>query len=502
MMGQTADANPVGERLVTQLDPRRRTRLRHDLRMRTRPLPLAPPGQARPLRRIERARTIRRALAALAIVALIGILSIEAASILYLLYVGLSLFFGLVAFTTLVWSLHAWHTPDAFDESTFSGERLEPAHSFSLIVPARHEQAVLATTLSALVRIDHPSFEVVVVVGADDHETREVAERMADHHPSLIKVIVDAGWPKNKPRALNAALPHCRGSVTGVFDAEDVVHPSLLPRIDECLQKTHADVVQAGVQLMNFRSSWLTVRNVLEYYFWFRSRLHVHARQQFIPLGGNTVFVRSDVLRAVSGWDPECLAEDCELGIRLSALGARTVVFYDPTLVTREECPPTLASFTRQRTRWNQGYLQTLRKGCWRSLPFRQRVLGVYILSTPFVLAPAWLMVPVAIVTAIAVKAPVPITLVSFLPLLPMASILAAELVGLNEFGRVYSERASPRDYARLVVGLPVYQAVLSFAAGRALIREARGVRGWEKTAHLGLHLDRRARDGIPEADG
>src|SRR5262249_1937624 len=112
MMSPTADANPVGERLVTQLDPRRRTRLRHDLRIRPRPLPLAPPDQSRRTRRAERARITRRAVAAVAIVALIATLSIEAASVLYLLYIGLSLFFGLIAFTTLVWSLHAWHTPD------------------------------------------------------------------------------------------------------------------------------------------------------------------------------------------------------------------------------------------------------------------------------------------------------------------------------------------------------------------------------------------------------
>jgi cellulose synthase/poly-beta-1,6-N-acetylglucosamine synthase-like glycosyltransferase len=430
------------------------------------------------------------------------LLSIDAATFLYLLYIGMSLIFGTIAFTTLVWSLHAWRTPDSFVESRFDGDHLEPTHSFSLIVPARHEEAVLATTLSALVHSDHPNFEVIVVVGADDTATREVAEGVADLHPTLVKVVVDPSWPKSKPRALNVALPHCRCAVTGVFDAEDVVHPSLLRRIDECFQKTHADAVQAGVQLMNFRSSWLTVRNVLEYYFWFRSRLHVHARQQFIPLGGNTVFVRSDVLHAVSGWDPHCLAEDCELGVRLSALGARTVVFYAPALVTREECPPTVGAFARQRTRWNQGYLQTLRKRCWRRLPLPQRALGVYILATPLLVAPAWLMIPAAIATAIAVRAPVPITLVSFLPALPMVAILATEAVGLGEFCRIYGERASARDYWRLVVGLPLYQAVLAFAAARALVREARGVRGWEKTKHFGLHIDQQPQDAPFAADG
>ncbi|MBV8999677.1 MAG: glycosyltransferase [Solirubrobacterales bacterium] len=499
MMNPAQHGTPAGAQLLAEPSGTARTTFRYDCPMRSRALPLValePASVHRPAR-IRRARRGLAVAAGFAAVAFIVALSIAAAPLLYLVYVGLSLIFGLIAFTTLVWSLHAWHTPESLDESRFSGERLEPTHSFSLIVPARHEEPVLASTLSALVRSDHPRFEVVVVVGADDAATRAMAETMADRHPSLIKVVVDADWPKSKPRALNAALPHCRGAVTGVFDAEDIVHPSLLRRIDECFQETHADVVQAGVQLMNFRSSWLTVRNVLEYYFWFRSRLHVHARQQFIPLGGNTVFVRSDVLLAVSGWDPDCLAEDCELGVRLSALGARTVVFYEPSLVTREECPPTLGAFTRQRTRWNQGYLQTLRKGCWRRLPPRQRALGVYILATPFLLAPAWLMVPVAIATAIAVTAPVPITLVSFLPLLPMVSILAAELVGLNEFARVYGERASPRDYWRLIIGLPLYQAVLAFAAGRALVREVRGLRGWEKTAHFGLHIDGQSGDGL-----
>jgi cellulose synthase/poly-beta-1,6-N-acetylglucosamine synthase-like glycosyltransferase len=415
----------------------------------------------------------------------------HAAALLYLIYVGLLLFIGAICWSTLVWMLHAWRTPNGLTESRrVSGAALDPAHSFSLIVPARHEEAVLETTLSRLVATEHPDFEILVVVGDDDPATREVAERVATRYPHVVRVVVDHSDPKNKPKALNTALPHCRGDVTGVFDAEDDVHPGLLRRVDETFGTTGADIVQAGVQLMNFRSSWLTVRNVLEYYFWFRSRLHVHARQGFIPLGGNTVFVRTEILRAVAGWDPDCLAEDCEIGVRLSALGARTVVFYDPQLVTREECPPTLRAFARQRTRWNQGYLQTLSRGYWRRLPLRQRLLGAYILTMPYVMAMSWVLVPIAIATAVFVKAPVTVSMISFLPAIPMLSILAIELIGLGDFGREYGERPSARDYGRLIVGMPVYQLVLAFSAARAVAREARGSRGWEKTEHHGLHLD------------
>jgi cellulose synthase/poly-beta-1,6-N-acetylglucosamine synthase-like glycosyltransferase len=433
-------------------------------------------------------RALGRLLASVAAATVVAV-SVRSGSPLYLLYLGVSFFLTAIAWTTLVWMVNAWRTPAALVESGLSCADLAPAHSFSLIVPARHEEVVLETTLTRLMTGDHPAFEVLVVVGDDDPRTREVAERVAERHPDRLRVVVDASRPKSKPRALNAALPHCSGAITGVFDAEDDVHPALLQRVDQCFQRTDADVVQAGVQLMNFQSSWLTVRNVLEYYFWFRSRLHFHARQGFIPLGGNTVFIRTEVLRAVSGWDPECLAEDCELGVRLSALGARTSVFYEPDLVTREECPPTLGAFARQRTRWSQGYLQTLSKGYWRRLPFRQRALGAYTLAMPYLMAAVWLTIPVAIATAVLVKAPVPITLVSFLPALPLLSMLAVEVAGLSDFCRAYGERASARDYMRLIAGALLYQAVLSFAAVRAVARELRGHRGWEKTAHMGLHL-------------
>lgn len=450
---------------------------------------LAPARRHLPARSWLSGRVLAAVVALGTAVAAVSLVSIYALS-LYLIYIALSLLIGAVATSTLIWMLNAWRTPDSLDASSLASDGRAAAHSFSLIIPARHEEAVLATTLSRLTSGDHPDFEILVVVGADDPGTREVAERVAGQRPDRVRVVVDHSWPKSKPKALNAALPYCSGDITGVFDAEDDVHPALLRRVDQCFQTTDADIVQAGVQLMNFRSRWFSIHNVLEYYFWFRSRLHVHALQGFIPLGGNTVFVRTAILRAVGGW-ADCLAEDCEIGVRLSALGARTAVFYEPELVTREECPPTGRAFVRQRTRWNQGYLQTLARGYWRRLPIRQRVLGLYILASPYGMALAWVMIPAAIATAVAIKAPIVITLLSFLPVMPMLAMLAAEGVGFAEFCRAYGERPAVGDYARLVCGLLPYQFLLAYAAARAVVRQSRGVHGWEKTAHLGLHLDR-----------
>ena len=189
-----------------------------------------------------------------------------------------------IAVTSLWWMLHAWRTPASLLATGFPTGETAPQHAFSLIVPARHEEAVLGATLERLAGSHHPHFEVLAVVGDDDPDTRAVAEQAAARHPDRIRVLVDASQPKNKPKALNTALPACAGTVTAVFDAEDEVHPELLRHVDARLVDTGADVVQGGVQLMNYRSSCYALRNVLEYYFWFRSRLHFHAQQRFIPL--------------------------------------------------------------------------------------------------------------------------------------------------------------------------------------------------------------------------
>ncbi|WIE65896.1 glycosyltransferase [Curtobacterium sp. MCLR17_036] len=407
----------------------------------------------------------------------------------YSTLVAVSVLLTIIALTTLWWMLHAWRSRDALKSTSFSQTPRPAAHRFTLLVPGRHEQDVMGQTLDMLATQDHPDFEIIAIVGEDDPETDAVVRAAAARHPSLIKVVVDDTAPKNKPKAMNLALEHATGDIVGVFDAEDEVYPHLLTLVDSRFQETDADVVQGGVQLMNFRSSWWSLRNVLEYYFWFRSRLHFHAGSKFIPLGGNTVFVTRERLEWSNGWDAHCLAEDCELGVRLSADGAKVVVAYSPEAVTREETPPTFASLLKQRTRWNQGFLQVLGKGEWKKLPsFRQRFFARYMLTMPFIQAATGLLIPLSVLMILFVKVPTAIALVSFIPVAPTLMLLAVEVVGLNEFGRLYKEKVRIRDYVKLVLGLVPYQVFLAAAAVRAVVRHVKGQNGWEKTEHTGQH--------------
>ncbi|SDR74663.1 Glycosyltransferase, catalytic subunit of cellulose synthase and poly-beta-1,6-N-acetylglucosamine synthase [Nocardioides scoriae] len=404
---------------------------------------------------------------------------------------AVSLLMTVVALTTLWWMLHAWRSTQSLGATRFSTTTLPPQRSFSLMVPARHEEAVLAHTIDELAKSDHPDFEILVLIGHDDPTTEAVARDAERRHPGLVRVVIDHSVPKNKPRAMNTALPHVTKDVVGVFDAEDEVHPRLLGLVDSRFTETGADLVQGGVQLMNVQSSWWSLRNCLEYYFWFRSRLHFHAEARFIPLGGNTVFVRTDLLRAAGGWDGDCLAEDCELGVRLSTRGARVAVAYDPEVVTREETPGSLTSLFKQRTRWSQGFLQVLKKGAWKELPTRrQRALARYTLAMPFLQAFTGLMIPVSVLLALFAKVPTIVAMATFLPVVPTLVTLVVEAAGLGEFARSYRVKVRFRDYLKLVLGTFPYQVFLAAAAIRAAWREFRGDSSWEKTEHTGAHVN------------
>jgi cellulose synthase/poly-beta-1,6-N-acetylglucosamine synthase-like glycosyltransferase len=410
--------------------------------------------------------------------------------ILTAILVPMALVLFVMSGATLWWMSHAWRTPETYRGTNFPAAD-EPMLSFSIIVPCRDEsEEVMASTLFRLLEQTHPRVEVIISVGDDDTETVANAHRLAEAAPDRVRVSINDSPVKNKPRQLNSALAVCRNEIVGVMDAESLAPADLLRRIDSTFRARRADVVQGAVHLVNYRSRWFTLRNCMEYRIWFRSRLHGHADAGFIPLGGNTVFIHRRLLEEVGGWDGDCLAEDCDLGVRMSALGRRVVCVYDRALVTLEEAPTTVPTFLRQRVRWAVGFMQVLHKGAWKELPtFRRRAGAWWTLCQQYSMAFAGLVAPIGFILAVAFKAPAWVALVTYLPLVPASLTLVFECLALEDFGRDMRFRVTARDYAVLILSTPFYQALLAYAAMLAVVRYARGQFAWDKTPHSGAHL-------------
>ena len=79
--------------------------------------------------------------------------------------------------------------------------------------------------------------------------------------PSYFEVIVvPSGTPQTKPRALNYALPFCRGSLLTIFDAEDIPEHQQLRQAAEVFaaNPSHLACLQAQLMFYNPNENWLT----------------------------------------------------------------------------------------------------------------------------------------------------------------------------------------------------------------------------------------------------
>jgi cellulose synthase/poly-beta-1,6-N-acetylglucosamine synthase-like glycosyltransferase len=403
--------------------------------------------------------------------------------------------------TEACWRLYGWRSPVASAEIAWP-EPVKPGAeklSFDIIVPLRDEATVIGDTLRSLLQQTHPSYHIVVSLCDDDEPTIAAVRTVVRDNllSNRITIITDRYVNPNKAKQLNRALEVCMGDVVAVIDAEDDVAEDLLVHAEALLTRSGADVVQGGVQLMNLGSGlskWFQVHNVLEYFFWFTSRMAFHASTGFVPLGGNTVFIRRDLLERAGGW-PESITEDCALGVKLSTeFGAKVATAYSPKLTTREEAPPSIfnkqaGSLFWQRDRWVRGFLEQFIAGHWLKMPtLRQRLLAGYILATPILQGISFVLLPTAIVVGLTENTPVGLALLMFTPYIPMGLTTATQVIGLHDFCQKYDKRASAWHYVSLLCLGQLYQLVISGAAAMAVFKYASGDNTWYKTGRVAEH--------------
>jgi len=406
-----------------------------------------------------------------------------------------------VAGTEARWRLYGWRTPDAKEKIAWPApvqpgkERL----TFSLIVPVRDEAAVIGETLRGLMRQSHPGVHVIVSLCDDDKDTiAEVRAVIEERVPDgRLGMVIGQYAKPSKALQLNRALSLCAGDIVGVIDAEDDVAGDLLSHAEALFLESGADVVQGGVQLMNIGTGpgkWFQVHNVLEYFFWFTSRMAFHAQEGFVPLGGNTVFIKRDLLEAAGGW-PHSLTEDCALGVKLcTQFGAKVATAYSAELTTKEEAPPSIfnkeaGSLFWQRDRWVRGFIGEFISGRWLEMDtLRQKVLAGYILVTPILQAISFVLLPTAIAVGLLVKTPLAVAVLMFFPVIPISVTVLTQLIGLHDFCQQYGQRASMWHYASVLFLAPLYQVLLAAAAAVAVWKFAIGDDTWYKTGRVAEH--------------
>ncbi|WP_300013440.1 glycosyltransferase family 2 protein [uncultured Roseobacter sp.] len=231
----------------------------------------------------------------------------------------------------------------------------------SVLVPLLKEKEIAGQLIARLSRLTYPKslLNVVLVLEEGDETTRDTIARTELPDWMSVIEVPGAGGLTTKPRALNYALDFCRGSIIGVWDAEDWPEADQIERVVTRFREAPKNVVclQGVLDYYNSRTNWLSRCFTIEYATWWRVILPGIAKLGLVlPLGGTTLFFRREALEELGGWDAHNVTEDADLGVRLARHGYITELL--PT-VTHEEATSRAWPWVRQRSRWLKGFMIT-----------------------------------------------------------------------------------------------------------------------------------------------
>ncbi|HSW50373.1 MAG TPA: glycosyl transferase family protein, partial [Bryobacteraceae bacterium] len=263
-----------------------------------------------------------------------------------------------------------------------------PHKRIAVFVPLWQEYAVIGKMLRHnLETIRYADYDFFVGVYPNDAPTLDAVREIEAESPSVHLAIVPHDGPTSKADCLNwiyqgmlAYEEACglRFDVVATHDAEDVIHPDGLRWISRLSDQY--DMVQLPVLPLPTPGLRLTHGVYCDEFAEFQTK-DVPARRElggFLPSNGVGTGYSRRALEALAAsdsnrvFDPACLTEDYDCGIRLHKLGFRQIFLpirfqEGAPVATREYFPKRFRQAVRQRTRWVIGIaLQGWERHGWR----------------------------------------------------------------------------------------------------------------------------------------
>ncbi len=304
-----------------------------------------------------------------------------------------------------------------------------------VFVPTYNESKPLVRrTVIAAMNIDYPH-DTWLLDDGDRPEMKQLANELGCNY---LRRDTNRGA---KPGNLNNALKNTDADFIAVIDCDHIAQTDYLDRLLGYFSDPKVAFVQAPQDYYN--------TNAFQFRNDSRFGLLWHDQSGFFATGqagrdycdattccGTSTIVRRSVIDEIGGFPEETVTEDIHVAIKAQKLGYKSV--YYPLPLAYGVSPVDLKEFQRQRLRWGQGNVQSVRE---ESLPFTRKLsfgqnVGYTYLS--FLYAEGWarlvfyLAPPTVIFTGIMPIAPTHNFLWFFLPFF-IITVLFFEQLGRGD---------------------------------------------------------------------
>lgn len=320
-----------------------------------------------------------------------------------------------------VWGIRRYlQTAEQFEaEGVFSSLDIP----ISVIVPAYNESASIITSVKAMLQLEYPQFELIVVNdGSSDDTLQKLTSEFGMHRfPEAYRArvpsapvravyksslqgnlrVVDKENGGSKADASNAGINAARYPLVCIVDADSILQPDALHRIVRPFLEDSSTVAVGGtVRIANgctvrqgflekvaLPTNLLALFQVVEYL-----RAFLFGRMGWSPINGLLIIsgafgvFHKETLIEVGGYNPNAVGEDMELVLRLHRLMKSKRRPYRITFVPDPVCwtdaPESLRDLKSQRVRWQHGLGQSIALN--RALMVNPRGGAVTWLALPF----------------------------------------------------------------------------------------------------------------------
>lgn len=273
----------------------------------------------------------------------------------------------------------------------------------SVIAPAYNEELSIVQSVKALLALEYPEHEIIVVNdgskddtlgellrGFDMYEvqrtqiaplqkTRILGTYRSRRYPNLLVVDKENG---RKADAANAGIGFARTPLVCVIDADSIIEPDGLLRAVEPFMYDDESLVAVGgairiangctirggsLQKIGIADEMVPRFQIAEYLraFLMNRVANAHTNTLMLISGAFGLFRRSTLVE-MGGYRHDTVGEDLELVVRMHRFMRENKrkyrIAFVPDIVCWTEAPAALRGLDNQRARWQQGALETLQR--------------------------------------------------------------------------------------------------------------------------------------------
>jgi cellulose synthase/poly-beta-1,6-N-acetylglucosamine synthase-like glycosyltransferase len=310
-----------------------------------------------------------------------------------------------------------------------STEDMSPLHAHfeppvTIIVPAYNEAATIASSVRALMQLEYPEYEIIVINDGSTDNTLDVLIDKFSLHPfpevyhikiktkpvttiyrstkfSNIRVIDKTNG--GKADSINTGINASYYPLYCCVDADSVLERNSLKKVVRPFIEDPETVASGGVvRILNgcsvkdgfiskvgLSKNILALFQVVEYLRAFMfGRLGWTPMNALLIISGAFGVFKKETVIAVGGYKTNCIGEDMELVVRLHRTlieqGRPYKIHFVPDPVCWTEAPEKLSILKNQRMRWQIGLAESLMAN--KSLLFNRKGGAVSWLAFPFFL--------------------------------------------------------------------------------------------------------------------